>query len=87
MIKHPDLHIDSTNVYAHVVGPQIVVRVLQPVVQNADPDPLAGVAHLEHGQDVQVDVRQVGAHPGVSLRKKRKVFNIAYQSPERVLSL
>jgi hypothetical protein len=42
--------------------------VLQTVVQHAHPDSRAVIAQFVHGKDVQAQVGQVGAGPGVLLK-------------------
>ena len=46
------------------------MTVFEAVVEDADPDALAGVAEVEGLQDVQVDGGEPGPRAGVSLKSK-----------------
>lgn len=58
---------------SYVVGVDVCVVPLQPVIQNGDDHPFACDAFLPHGDHMQVQLRQRGGGPRVLLEDEGKI--------------
>lgn len=59
---------------SYVVGVDVCVVPLQPVIQHGDDHSFACDAFLPHGDHVQVQLRQRGGRPGVLLEDEQRGF-------------